>query len=403
MSVAVLSRLPLEAVDQAAPSAPPPRMLQLDGIRGLAVAGVLAWHWLPTYEYLRYSPLGWICVRVFFTLSGFLITGILLRARRDQEAVGGAWWGPVRHFYLRRVVRIFPIYYLVLVVVAVAGVQSARENLAWHAFYLSNVVSAARWAGGSTSHFWSLAVEEQFYLIWPWVILFLSRRTFPWILGGMLLSAPVYRLIVFALTRKFEPAAVLPFGCLDSLGAGALLAWVTTEWPERREALARWCLRIGVPLLVLGHALYVNDNEGLGWLVVMDSGVALTTAWLLSRASTGFGGPVGRFLRWGPLIWLGTISYCVYIIHPFVHNVTTYAFEQWGWAEPRLRYKLVMDTALTLVVATASWTCFERPLIRLGRMLAPDRAAPPPRVRPAAATAPGEAVGKTRGEGSGRR
>ena len=112
MTVAVLSRLPLGATERSAlPPPQPQRMLQLDGLRGLAVLGVMAWHWLPQYPYpfLRYCPLGWICVRIFFTLSGFLITGILLRARRQNEETGGNWWGPVRHFYTRRVFRIFPI------------------------------------------------------------------------------------------------------------------------------------------------------------------------------------------------------------------------------------------------------------------------------------------------------
>src|SRR5215207_9994800 len=110
MSVAVATRLPLEAAGFAAPPPQSGRMLQLDGIRGLAVAGVMAWHWLPQYQYLRYCPLGMICVRVFFVLSGFLITGILLRARRQNEEMGLPWHAPVKHFYIRRTLRIFPLY-----------------------------------------------------------------------------------------------------------------------------------------------------------------------------------------------------------------------------------------------------------------------------------------------------
>jgi peptidoglycan/LPS O-acetylase OafA/YrhL len=374
MSVAVLSRLPLEVADHAAPAPPDSgRMLQLDGLRGLAVLGVMAWHFLPPYPYLRYAPVGWICVRIFFTLSGFLITGILLRARRQNEEFQGTWWGPVRHFYIRRVMRIFPIYYAVLLVVVLGGVPSARESAAWHALYLSNFVSAASWGGGgSTAHFWSLAVEEQFYLVWPWLIFFVPRRGILWVIMAMFLTGPVYRLVTFLMTENHAAATVIPFGCFDSLAAGALLAWVSEEWKGRREALARVCLVVGLPLFVLALALYNANNVGLAWMVVMDMGVGLTTAWVLSRASVGFGGVVGRTLQWSPLLWLGTISYCVYVIHPFIHNLTPHVWERLQWPGLRLRYLVLINTALTLGLATLSWLYFEKPLIRLGRTWAPD-------------------------------
>jgi peptidoglycan/LPS O-acetylase OafA/YrhL len=352
-------------------------MLQLDGIRGLAVAGVLAWHWLPQYEYLRYAPLGVISVRVFFVLSGFLITGILLKARQQNEELGGHWWAPVRHFLIRRTFRIFPLYYAVLLIAIVGGIPAARDNAGWHAAYLTNwLIAFTKRGEGSTGHFWSLAVEEQFYLVWPWVILFASRRAIPWVIGTMLFVGPVYRFLAYKLSHgNYELASGLPIGCLDSLGAGALLAWAGVAWkarPHRIAALERTSLMAGLPLLVLGFALYIQDNLGIGFVTVLDLGVAITMIWVLARASVGFNGPVGRLLQFQPLIWLGTVSYCVYIIHPFIHNLTPRVMDMLHVPELRLRYHLLISTGVTLAVASLSWVFFERPLVRLGRALTPE-------------------------------
>ncbi len=372
MSFAISSPLPLEAVSGS--RAPHGRMVQLDGIRGLAVLGVLAWHWAQNY--LRYCPLGIISVRVFFTLSGFLITGILLRARRENERSGGPWWAPVRNFYIRRVMRIFPLYYAILAIILIGGVPAARQYFAWHLLYLSNFLQATRnELGGSTSHFWSLAVEEQFYLVWPWLVLFMPRRAIPWMIAAMLAIGPLYRLTIFATTDNYSAAANLPFACLDSLGAGALLAWAVARGSERWiNLISQMCLVAGLPLLALGIFFYCQNDE-LGWITITDLGVALTATWLIFRASRGFGGPIGRFLTFPPLIYLGTISYCVYILHPFIHNITPRVFGELHIALPRYRVQLAIDLAVTVGIATASWFLFERHLIRLGHVLTSDRAA----------------------------
>jgi peptidoglycan/LPS O-acetylase OafA/YrhL len=125
---------------------------------------------------------------------------------------------------------------------------------------------------------------------------------------------------------------------------------------------------IGLPLLALGIGFYCVDNK-LAWITVTDTGVALTTVWIISRASTGFGGPAGWFLTFPPLVYMGTISYCVYILHPFIHNITPRVFEKLHLAIPRYRVVLTIDFSITVAMATASWFLFERHLIKLGRTL----------------------------------
>src|SRR5262249_40880734 len=150
-------------------------MPQLDGLRAVAVLAVVAHHTLPGPLVDALNP-GAAGVRLFFVLSGFLITGILLGCRESmaQQGAGQA----LASFYARRFLRIFPLYYFALAVVLLAGVQEARDGAAWHLAYLSNVYGVRQGWLGSLAHFWSLAVEEQFYLVWPALVLSLPR---PWL------------------------------------------------------------------------------------------------------------------------------------------------------------------------------------------------------------------------------
>src|SRR5208337_4189358 len=153
----------------------------LDGIRALAVIAVMIQHFDPGT--VRWIKLGHVGVRVFFVLSGFLITGILLQARQSAEIDGLSKWRVLRNFYARRFLRIFPIYYLVILVTWVAGIAEMRESVGWNLSYLSNFYFYQRGTGNySVTHLWSLAVEEQFYLLWPLLILFLPRK---WLAGAI--------------------------------------------------------------------------------------------------------------------------------------------------------------------------------------------------------------------------
>jgi len=363
-------------------------MLQLDGIRGLAVLSVLAWHWIPPYPYFRYFPLGVVGVRVFFVLSGFLITRILLRARNAAEQVEAPWWAPVRTFYIRRVLRIFPVYYVILAFILIGGVPAARQNFQWHLLYLSNFLSARQGtAGGSTGHFWSLAVEEQFYMVWPWLVLFLPRKIVPWLIVSVFAMGPIYRLLMSVFSNNYPATAMLPMGCFDSLGAGAMLAWGMEQGSAKfLKRLTTFNLTAGLPILALGLFFYCTrpDSNGqdldIGSIVLIDLGVALTSAWVIYRASSGFGGVVGRFLSCAPLIYMGTVSYCVYIVHPFVHNIVLKLLAKMhigeaSWeTQPSKDLRVILAIAttsftITMIISTASWFLFERRLVKLGHTL----------------------------------
>ena len=137
----------------------------------------------------HYLPWGEWGVQLFFVLSGFLITGILLRCRGDEDAGGKI--SRMRQFYVRRFLRIFPLFYAVLFAAALLNIRPVRETLLWHVSYLSNLqmALAGGWSG-PVSHFWSLAVEEQFYLLWPCLILFLPRKYLLWAILIAIATAP---------------------------------------------------------------------------------------------------------------------------------------------------------------------------------------------------------------------
>jgi peptidoglycan/LPS O-acetylase OafA/YrhL len=369
-------------------------MPHLDGLRAVAVFAVLIHHFLGPKNLLnRIFPWGAIGVRLFFVLSGFLITGILL-ACRERLAARGGLWPTLRDFYARRFLRIFPAYYLTLAGAALLGVAVVREHGWWYVAYLSNVHMALMqdWPG-RVSHFWSLAVEEQFYVVWPWLILFLPWRALVPVVAGLVAVAPLFRATALATLGPAGRwwATIFPLACVDSLGIGALLALAADGRARiQRSALLGWSLRVGLPLcffevlarLAFGdellphlrkvctvepglvHAIRMVD------LVVQGFALSLLFVWLVGRAADGVRGRAAAFLGAGAVLYLGRISYGVYLVHNFVPDLTgarsrIRALGLTGTAADAATF--LVDAAVTLVLASASWAWFERPLIGLKR------------------------------------
>jgi peptidoglycan/LPS O-acetylase OafA/YrhL len=352
-------------------------MKQLDGLRAFAVIFTMVTHFTFSREgLLALIPWGWMGVRLFFVLSGFLITAILLRTR-PKEGRGEA----LRIFYCRRFLRIFPVYYVTLFATALVNIRPVRHTFLWHLSYLSNVYAALRLPPDSpVTHFWSLAVEEQFYLIWPCLMFFIPRR---YLLKAMIAAVcigPVARLV--GILIHFEPSGIGPFAFLDTLGMGAILAYFWDQElgdPEAARKFSRTSLWIGLPSFLLLFAAQYKQVHWLGmqWLgfpVFFDLAMAFLFVWLVSSAAHSFHGPVGALLEWKPVNYLGRISYGVYVLHAFMPVVLFY-FLKWSHLplpEHSVARFLVL-VAMSIAVASASWHFLESPINNLKRYFEYER------------------------------
>lgn len=367
------------------------RIPELDGLRGIAILLVVVFHYIGgvehaplgywTHRLLSALTVGWSGVDLFFILSGFLIGGILLDARSCPHYF--------RPFYMRRVFRILPIYYswtLIYAALIVGALwllpghfSAAPKDLLQvplHLLFLQNMqygMVPFPWLWFAVT--WSLAVEEQFYLLAPPLIRFLSPRSLLSALVGTICLAPLLRFLVFQYWLPHTFAAMYLMPCrADALASGVLLAlfwrkdWFRAFLVKRRLLFQRTLLvlllGVGALLWWLAHPLnLVTVTIGFSWLAMFYSCLLLL---VLSHTQ----GWVAGVMRWKFLRWLGTISYCVYVIHLAVnmlaHRILLRAMPQ-VYNEAGLGVTL-LATVLTLGVATLSWRHFEKPLVRRGHM-----------------------------------
>ena len=341
------------------------RAPQLDALRGIAALLVVLHHWTA----LGTIGIGNIGVQLFFVLSGFLITGILLDQRERHLAGATDLREVLVSFLERRAARIWPVFFLTLFLIFLAGNRFERQDdMLWHVLFCSNLLFFQRGDfGSSLAHFWSLAVEQQFYAIWPFVVICVPLRYLEAVILALVAIAPLTRLgLHLAGFTHFASYNVLPFANFNSLGCGALVAL----WRRLPKAAVddRW------PILARSAAIMPLGVLGLAALAVVPANpeqtlFAVAFAWLVARAATGFGGVSGRALQWRPLVWLGVISYGVYVYHMFAPRIVGAGLRAIG-AWPVMHSALpllLLSAALTLATASLSWYAMEHPILRFRR------------------------------------
>ena len=350
-------------------------MPQLDSLRALAFLGVAASHWLS-----KNSPLvvlGGTGVQLFFVLSGFLITGILLDYRRIKEGNASLSAGSaLRTFYTRRFLRIFPLYYGVIIVAAILNVGPIRTLWPWHAAYVPNFLYGIYRPspGDPFTHFWSLGVEEQFYFVWPFLVFFAPVKSLKWWIVALIVSAPVFRVGMEYAFPEFHRVNYFSLSCGDSLGVGACLAFasrmgVFLKWEP--SGLARVMGVLGLTGGILSGVLMLIAGD-VFWLLTMGhTFLIFLYGWIVFGAARGFGGLIGGVLMLPGLRFLGKISYGLYVFHHFFTYVSFRGFlEKLGLplrvAEDALAQSLAR-LAVTIILAVTSWYLYESPLNNLKR------------------------------------
>ena len=350
----------------AAPRVRPPYMAQLDALRALAVLAVMVHHLAPAlFPGLGFAA--WAAVRLFFVLGGFLATGILLRARDAVDAGQTTAGAALRRFHVRRLWRILPVYYGVILGLALFDAGEVRQNLWWHLAFLGNVKFVIDgWHHAYVAQFWFLAVQEQFYLVWPLLMLTLPRRLLLPVIVVTIAIGPLYRAFAMGMGWTLAYEALLPAN-LDTLGLGALLAALGHRSGVDRFRTRPWVWAAGVSAAVL-LALQLSEVRavvGTPLSVCSDLLMGIVSLVIIAHAAAGFGGPVGRVMTWPPLLYLGTISYGAFAYHLVVGGVVAWAVSAAGQPALSATAFAAVGVVLTIGAASLSWHAFETPLARM--------------------------------------
>jgi peptidoglycan/LPS O-acetylase OafA/YrhL len=370
---------------QIAQLRPLDRVLELDGIRGIAILLVLVSHFgkpaCPPGVLSDVLDFGWVGVDLFFVLSGFLITGILLDSKGQPNYF--------RRFYLRRVFRILPIYYAYLIVffhvVPVIAHATGRLDTfaygrgdeAWYWIYLSNWRDAV-YQNAHLRHFWSLSIEEQFYIVWPLIVYVVSPRMLKYVCIVLAISSTVLRFVAaHEGVSKYFLYGATPFR-LEGLALGALLALAARD-AILRKRVARvipWAWPAAAAILVGVVVRSGSDHLSMSMGTYGYASVALL-CWALvfwGTLQAGTKRVFAKFLRTSWLVQFGKYSYGLYVWHVlfggFVHTGVEAARRQWGLAWSLLPMALVVGIGVSYGVALLSWKLIEEPCARLKERVA---------------------------------
>jgi peptidoglycan/LPS O-acetylase OafA/YrhL len=363
------------------------RVPALDGVRGVAILLVLVAHFrlvsmstAADHLYNTTALAGYSGVDLFFVLSGFLITGILLDAKQGTAA------GYFRNFYARRALRILPLYYGIVAALTLVWphvhprtqvMAAMQHDQLWYWLHATNILAAISHGAPlpyATGHFWSLAVEEQFYLVWPFVVWFSDDRRLLRICVACVVLAFALRL---ALVSRVDVWAIygLPVTRMDTLTIGAALA-VLARAPDGLTRYRGLAVRLGIPAAVVWATLYVVSSSwqaadpafrtvGYTAAAVM-YGCVIIAVLTMPAIGVAIGHPMLRFF--------GKYSYGMYVFHmPLMLFIGPIYAAAWavppllGSRLPSQLVFLVLGVAATSLVAMVSWYGYEQHFLALKR------------------------------------
>jgi peptidoglycan/LPS O-acetylase OafA/YrhL len=363
----------------------------LDGVRGLAFLMVFFFHTvtLPAGQghslVARLLGLGRFGVDLFFCLSGFLITGILYSNKADPHFF--------RNFYVRRTLRIAPLYYAYLVAFSLLVIhfhvvslgsysqRDATQALGWAWFYALNLLVAIRggWVISSLNHFWSLAVEEHFYLLWPFLVHWANRRNLFKAVGLICLVAFIVRATLAYRASSFEVILSFTPGRMDSfaIGGAASLALGSPRW---RNCVMRFAPFALAPTLVV--FLWTYSISTTAWTTIGLTTLSLFFTCLIICAAAYDNSPWLSVFRSRPLRFVGKYSYSLYVFHVPVQTYFSHKFPLDRTARLfhsfclALAFRITIVATVSIIVALFTWNIIENPMLKLRRYFSSSRDVP---------------------------
>lgn len=329
------------------------RIPQIDGLRAVAILMVFATHAL-------HIPLLWLGVDLFFVISGYLITGILLRLKEPGSPNKGYW----RPFYFRRFRRIIPPYAGFLIVLSLFFRVPWAHLWYWYVFFGANFALAlGKVTVAAMTPLWSLAVEEQFYLIWPSIVLFWTKETLRRIALAVIVLSPILRALCTPLFSTHFPIYSLTIFRADTLAAGAFIALsqsLDDRWIERHRRLAGGSVAAAVVLFGV-LTLFPSFRTGANSILFNSVGYSLSVILFGAALTCVLGlreGFVYKILTARPVRYLGLISYTFYLYHVAVlleveqrvHSTALVA---------------AVSFAITVAISGISWHFFESRILKM--------------------------------------
>lgn len=350
----------------------------LDVLRAFAVILVLIEHWLPQDSIAHFLPNGVMGVTLFFVLSGYLITQILLSSRKKFNSNEDSPWFTFKSFYIRRALRIFPIYYLALVILLIFNFQDIRNYFTWFLFYGGNIYFYKEQISTSgIAHLWTLAVEEQFYLIYPFIILLIPKRyilrtIYFFIFMGIF--SRVFFLIFGKYTGYFHYFTYLTPTCFDSFGLGALLAYLNLNGKTIDFKSNLIQLIIATSFFLFCISLIIESELNLIWQRFF---ISILSVFIISKAILGFDSFLPqKVFQNKTLLFIGKVSYGIYLYHNFI-RLSYSQLNQWAVSNnyrvpffkiilfpefSNVYLNIVIYIIILTILVLASWYLIEKPV-----------------------------------------
>jgi peptidoglycan/LPS O-acetylase OafA/YrhL len=342
---------------------------QIDGLRWFAVLGVLITHFLHFDNvYINRIPFGQ-GVNLFFVISGYLITKILLINKEKVNLKESDNSKVIKTFYFRRFLRIFPIYYLTIFFLLVINFQNTKDVWVWLVTYTTNFYVSNDHLPyiGSFNHLWSLAVEEQFYLIWPFVILFSPKKHLEKIIVGIILMSLIFKIFYLVYFGYSTAINALTISCADSLGFGALIAY----WSLYRVSLIDKInkFKFAILLSLLPFIYFIIYPRKFDFIVITGNNFlfSIFAFFIVIKASQMKFSFFTKFLlENGIAVHLGKISYGIYLYHFFMpdfYNQMSDWIPAYFYNGSHYRTPFLFMSAIAF--AECSWFIIEKPLLKI--------------------------------------